>query len=62
MSNRLASVKKTGLLDLLKKHTGQMLHAEILDFVHPVTGEKMHFKAHMPDDMLELRAILEESG
>ena len=62
MSNRLASVKNTELLDFLKNHNGQMLHAEILDFVHPVTGEKMHFKAHMPDDMLELRAILDEIG
>ena len=62
MSNRLASVKNTELLDFLKNHNGQMLHAEILDFVHPVTGEKMHFKAHMPDEMLELRAILDEIG
>lgn len=62
MSNRLASVKNPDLLDFLKTHDGQMLHAEILDFKHPVTGEQMHFKAHIPDDMCELKAILDEIG
>lgn len=62
MSNRLASVKNPDLLEFLKTHDGQMLHAEILDFVHPVTGEQMHFKAHMPDDMSELKEILDEIG
>ena len=60
--NRLASVKNSDLLEFLKTHTGQMLHAEILDFTHPVTGEKLHFKAHMPDDMSELKTILDEIG
>lgn len=61
-SGRLASVKNPELLDFLKNHTGQMLHAEILDFIHPVSGEQMHFKARMPDDMYELKAILDEIG
>ena len=59
---RLGSVKNPELLDFIKTHDGQMLHAEILDFTHPVSGEKMHFRAQMPDDMLELRAILDEIG
>lgn len=59
---RLGSVKNPELLNFIKTHDGQMLHAEILDFVHPVSGEKMHFRAQMPDDMLELRAILDEIG
>ena len=62
VSNRLASVKNPDLLEFLKTHDGQMLHAEVLDFVHPVTGEQMHFKARMPDDMSELKAILDEIG
>lgn len=28
---------------------GQMLHAEELEFSHPVTGEKMHFEAPLPE-------------
>ena len=55
-------MKNPELLDFIKTHDGQMLHAEILDFTHPVSGEKMHFRAPMPDDMLELRAILDEIG
>ena len=55
----MGSVKNPELLEFLKNHNGQMLHAEILEFVHPITGEKMHFKAHMPDDMVELKDILD---
>ena len=58
-SNRLGSVKNPDLLDFLKTHDGQMLHAEILEFSHPVTGEKMRFKAKLPDDMMELKYLLE---
>lgn len=55
----LGSVKNPELLEFLKTHSGQMLHAEVLEFVHPVTGAKMHFKSRMPDDMLELKNILD---
>lgn len=61
-SNRLATVRDADLLEFLKNHDGQMLHAEILDFTHPVTGEKLHFKAKMPADMYELKSILDEIG
>ena len=57
-ASRLASVKNADLLDFLKNHNGQMLHAEVLDFTHPVTGEKMHFRAPLPDDMADLKEIL----
>ena len=59
-SAKLGTVKDADLLDFLKTHNGQMLHAEVLEFVHPVTGAKMKFKAKMPDDMMELKYILEE--
>ncbi len=59
-SAKLGSVKDPELLDFLKTHDGQMLHAEVLEFVHPMTGEKMKFKSKMPDDMMELKYILEE--
>jgi 23S rRNA pseudouridine1911/1915/1917 synthase len=32
----------------------QALHAAVLGFVHPVTGENMRFEAPMPDDMAAL--------
>lgn len=57
---RLGSVRDPELLEFIKTHHGQMLHAEVLDFIHPTTGEKMHFRAPLPDDMCELRCILDE--
>ena len=30
------------------------LHAQILGFIHPITGEKMKFESELPDDMKEL--------
>ena len=32
----------------------QALHAMTLGFIHPVTGEEMHFTAPLPDDMVQL--------
>ena len=57
-SSRLGSVKNPDLLNFIKTHNGQMLHAQILEFAHPVTGVPMKFKTNLPDDMLELREVL----
>jgi 23S rRNA pseudouridine1911/1915/1917 synthase len=37
----------------------QALHAAVLGFKHPVTGEMMRFEADMPADMSRLIAALE---
>lgn len=58
---RLGSVKNPELLEFLKTHNGQMLHAEVLEFAHPTTGAPMRFKAHLPDDMSELKYILDDN-
>ena len=57
--SHLGSVKDPALLEFLRTHNGQMLHAEILEFKHPTTGEHMHFKSRMPIDMMELKEILD---
>jgi len=57
--SHIGSVKNSELLQFLREHNGQMLHAEVLEFSHPITGEKMHFKSHMPIDMMELKEILD---
>ncbi|MBX3481110.1 MAG: RluA family pseudouridine synthase [Caulobacter sp.] len=36
----------------------QALHAAVLGFVHPVTGEALRFKTPLPDDLLALEAAL----
>lgn len=46
----------------LRAFPRQALHAAVLGFVHPVTGESLRFEAPMPDDMLGLLAILKSSG
>ena len=61
-SARLGSVRDADLLDFIKMHSGQMLHAQILEFAHPVTGKLMKFKTDLPDDMLELKYILDSAN
>jgi 23S rRNA pseudouridine1911/1915/1917 synthase len=36
----------------------QALHAAVLGFVHPVTGETLRFESPLPADMAELEARL----
>lgn len=60
-TTRLGSVRNEELLDFLRTHDGQMLHAELLEFCHPTTGKTMRFKSRLPDDMLELKEILENA-
>ena len=59
-ATKLGTVKNPDLLEFLKSHNGQMLHASVLEFSHPMTGEKMRFKSHLPDDMMELKYLLSE--
>ena len=40
----------------------QMLHAELLGFIHPATGEYMEFRSAIPQDMTETIALLKESN
>jgi 23S rRNA pseudouridine1911/1915/1917 synthase len=37
----------------------QALHAAVLGFRHPVTGEQLHFESPLPPDMAALQALLE---
>jgi len=42
--------------------TRQALHAARLSFVHPFTGERLHFEAPLPADMAQAWALLEASA
>jgi 23S rRNA pseudouridine1911/1915/1917 synthase len=55
---KLGVVKNPELLEFLRGRSGQMLHAEILEFAHPVTGAQLRFKARLPEDMRRLKEIL----
>ena len=37
----------------------QALHAALLGFVHPITGERLRFETPLPDDLIRLEAGLE---
>ena len=37
----------------------QALHAQVLGFVHPVSGESLRFEAEIPQDMADLIALLQ---
>ena len=37
----------------------QALHAAVLGFVHPVTGETMRFESPLPADMARLEQLLQ---
>jgi 23S rRNA pseudouridine1911/1915/1917 synthase len=52
--NKLVEPAQKALLALDR----QALHAAILGFEHPITGEVMHFEAPLPPDMAALRETL----
>ncbi len=47
-------------LHIIKKFRRQALHARILGFEHPITGEALHFEQEPPDDFKTLQAALEQ--
>jgi len=57
-NGRLGSIKNPELLEFVRTHHGQMLHAEILELNHPITSAPLKFRAKWPDDMRELKEIL----
>ena len=40
----------------------QALHAEVLAFAHPITGEPVRCEAPVPDDMQQLMQLLREDA
>ena len=51
-----------GLIAALRGFRRQALHAEILEFTHPVSGEPVRVSAPVPDDMVNLLAALRADG
>ena len=46
------------LIAMLRGFPRQALHAEALTLAHPETGDEMRFECPLPEDMLELLAVL----
>lgn len=49
-------------VDVISRLGRQALHARLLGFEHPVTGEFLSFEAPLPDDLQTLAGILKGSG
>jgi 23S rRNA pseudouridine1911/1915/1917 synthase len=56
----LASITLVSLRQALQKLKRQALHAAVLGFIHPVTGEPLVFTSPLPEDMLEVLAYLKD--
>ncbi len=39
----------------------QALHAQLLEFIHPISGQPLSFKAPLPDDLIQLTHALTEN-
>ncbi len=48
------------VISKVNKTSRQMLHAKILGFVHPTTGEQMSFESPLPQDFADLLELLEQ--
>jgi len=57
---RLGDLSPGPVLRASKKLTRQALHARVLGFVHPVTGEFLRFESSLPDDIKGLLDALAE--
>ena len=61
-SLRLPKGASEALIAALRGFKRQALHAEVLAFAHPVTGEAIRCEAPVPEDMQALMALLREDA
>lgn len=48
------------LIDMLRHFPRQALHARRLSFIHPESHEEVHFETNLPEDFLNLLAVLDQ--
>ncbi|MEM7061513.1 MAG: RluA family pseudouridine synthase, partial [Pseudomonadota bacterium] len=56
------SAAEMALIEALQAFPHQALHAAQLGFAHPISGESIHFKAEIPQDMNELLVQMRRNG
>jgi 23S rRNA pseudouridine1911/1915/1917 synthase len=57
---RIPSGASEELTEMIRKFDRQALHAVMLRFEHPITGEELEFHAPVPDDMVEMTEFLRQ--
>ena len=55
---RLPARPSMELLEAVRGFRRQALHAAELEFAHPITGEPLSFESPLPDDLVQLIAVL----
>jgi 23S rRNA pseudouridine1911/1915/1917 synthase len=48
--------------DIVEGLHRQALHAAVLGFDHPVTGESLRFESALPEDLARLREVLRDKA
>jgi len=56
----IQTLENTHIRSAVQEIKRQMLHARLLEFNHPITGERMSFSTNLPDDMREFKEKIEE--
>lgn len=59
-SGRIKEMKDVALRTLLSALGRQALHAKILGFTHPISGNYMEFECSLPDDLQTILTYLQE--
>jgi 23S rRNA pseudouridine1911/1915/1917 synthase len=59
---RRSSVKRSEVPVEISGFRRQALHAAVLGFLHPVDGSNCRFESPLPEDMLQLLAVLKTPG
>lgn len=55
---RIPSGASDDVVEMIRGFDRQALHAVMLRFNHPITGEELEFHAPVPNDMVELTETL----
>ena len=55
----LRQAERSLIVALLRTLRRQALHAAELEFVHPVSGERLHFESALPEDMAHALTLLQ---
>ncbi len=59
---RLAAIRDPELRRLIRELGRQALHAKVLGFVHPSTGEYLEFDTELPEDMARIIEYLQQAA
>ncbi len=60
MQKYVTQIENQSVRDLFKSIDRQMLHSKNIEFIHPITLQKMKFESKLPDDMQKIINFFED--